>query len=77
MQKQQHPNNDPAFLTLGAPVTAQTVDGTVRTGTIIAFRERVVILSCGDACYVVRKQELAKQGYLVPIFRYNASTYFS
>lgn len=57
------------YVKVGEQVTVKTVDNVLRTGNILKFEERVAIIGCGVHRYVVRKQELEKQGYVIPIYK--------
>lgn len=50
----------------GMVVTVKDIFGAQQTGTIEAFGEYTVILSCGVKRIVVEKRELAHQGYTFP-----------
>ena len=59
------------ILTKEISVTVQTIDGEVRTGTVMEFGEHVVIIACGVHRYVVRKKDLEKQGYQLPVYKHD------
>lgn len=53
-------------LSIGDQITAETVDGEIRTGVVAAFEEHVVIIACGVYRYVIKNHLLEEQGYEVP-----------
>lgn len=62
-------NSPSASLTLNDEVCVKTIDGVFRVGTIAAFGEHTVIVSCGAYRYVARKEELIIQGYKLPSYK--------
>lgn len=57
------------ILKIGDEVTAQTVDGSLKTGIVTTFGQHVVIISCGAYRYTVRKSELKAKGYRMPPYK--------
>ncbi|MGM0172900.1 hypothetical protein IGI53_000253 [Enterococcus sp. DIV0788_1] len=56
-------------LNVGDLIEVKTIDGSIEKGTILYFEERTVVISVGVKCYLVRKNELEKQNYVLPPFR--------
>lgn len=62
-------NNTSTRLTINEKVAVKTIDGVFRLGTIAAFGEHTVVISCGAYRYLARKEELLKLGYKLPPYK--------
>lgn len=58
--------NSDMILKKGDLVEVVTVNGTVIKGNIVCFEEKTVVVSSGVNCYLVKKDELKKQNYVIP-----------
>ena len=62
-------NKELPMLRIGENIVVKTIDGEVRSGTIEAFGEHIIILSSGVHRYVAKKQELITKGYRMPPYK--------